>query len=785
MLARARATLLKLGEPHRASIPVSLSVELERVLQLSRRLSFALAFSLFVATGCSSLAQNGISLPFFSDNTSWSSLIKALPSQPPEQQAAALRQFRERFGVSQQEKDEAAYVLGRVLLENPKVAAAAINKDEPKPAGSNPTSTEAVSLFQSAMHLPSLKALALTHAIDAATQAGDEPQLRELLARAASESEKDPQKQAQYDYARAQSFLRTQDYDQAIDLFTQIRANAPQSNYALGSLYYLADAGLHGHNPKMAGEEAIKSLRDYVAQCPDGRFAKTAVNQLRALAAAQGDTPPHVVLSAADHDHFGQVFYMAGDYANALKEWQSSAPANHMMERVICLANTDRTAEAKAALIAAVRAKPGRSYEGAANIICNALTREQAKQFWSDVLAAHPTKADAPLWNIARRTDPPESISYYRKLITTYPTSEYAPEATWWTFWNTAKHAPSDAKTLADAEALAKKGMKDYPETKAAPRLAFWLGKLYERQKNLKEARAAYEWADEHFGADYYGHRSHFRLTVLSAEANGGGKAANTRDPGWSTKAGREDDTDWSWPEPHQIINDKEVLARYGETVHELLKLNQLDECIQELPQDAGPEFKSTLYAKNAQPMQAINAAGRKLMSHPEHNLRWQLAYPLMYAKQIKAETSAHHMDPFLVHALIREESRYYSGALSRSKAIGLMQLLPGTGYGVAKRLGVPLSGTQDIFRPEINIKLGTDYLSYVLGRYQGSALFAVASYNGGPNAVKTWQKAHEQTGIGDLDYFVENIPVRETRDYVRKVFGSFWNYEGVYPSSG
>ncbi len=114
------------------------------------------------------------------------------------------------------------------------------------------------------------------------------------------------------------------------------------------------------------------------------------------------------------------------------------------------------------------------------------------------------------------------------------------------------------------------------------------------------------------------------------------------------------------------------------------------------------------------------------------------------------------------------------------------MQLLPGTAYGVAKRLGVAVGSQDDFFKPDINIKLGTDYLAYVLGRYNGSALFAVASYNGGPNAVKNWLRAHEETGTGDLDYFVENIPVRETRDYVAKssaLIGTTWTSTAPIPA--
>jgi soluble lytic murein transglycosylase len=199
------------------------------------------------------------------------------------------------------------------------------------------------------------------------------------------------------------------------------------------------------------------------------------------------------------------------------------------------------------------------------------------------------------------------------------------------------------------------------------------------------------------------------------------------------------------------------------------------------LPDGTGPEFKASLLAAQSKPMQAINAANRELTGNPKFNDRWGMAYPLEYADWISAEAKTNGVDPLLVHALIREESRYNPDALSRVKALGLMQLMPGTAYGVAKRLSVPLSGTQEVLKPDLNIKLGTNYLAYTLRRFDNNALLAIASYNGGPNAVQSWFQQHKLAGNSDFDTFVENIPYRETRDYVRKVFGSYWTYEQIY----
>src|SRR5262249_53535381 len=104
--------------------------------------------------------------------------------------------------------------------------------------------------------------------------------------------------------------------------------------------------------------------------------------------------------------------------------------------------------------------------------------------------------------------------------------------------------------------------------------------------------------------------------------------------------------------------------------------------------------------------------------------------------------------------------------------------LMPSTAFGVAKKLKVPLSAVRDIHRPEINIKLGIDYLAYTISRFVGNAMLAVASYNAGPNGVAGFVKKYT---LADPDMFVEQIPYLETRDYVRKVFSSYWNYKAIY----
>ncbi|HEY9777886.1 MAG TPA: transglycosylase SLT domain-containing protein [Planktothrix sp.] len=743
-------------------------------------LTLALAASATLSiAGC--VAQTGAQ--------SWPDTLQALPSLSSSAQVAQVLQHRNAFGVSEKEKQEAAYILGRLLQSEPPLLPMI---DPTASAGqtANAAPLKAVALFREAAKLPALHEPALTHAIESATAAGDEKTLKELLDAELDES-KDPQKQAQYNYALAQSLLRANDFDSAAAFLEATQAAAPDSNYAAGASYFLAQAALAGHYSKLSPEKAIQTYRAYLSKSPDGRFARDIVTQLKSLASQKEGAPVVYTPTAADHALFAQVYFESRDYHDTLAEL-ADAPANaKLTHKAICLARTGKIDEAKQALLDSIKVEPTHNYAPTASLITDYLTREKSKQFWQQVLNAKPAKADAALWNIAIRSDPPESSELFRRLLAAYPTSEFAPESEWWLFWNYAKKAPGNPAMIAEAIPIAHQGLEKYPETRAAERFAFWLGKMHELMKKPDQAAVDYQYAVGHFPHSYYGYRAKARLAALpvhvTSYTKSGAQVAQTvkpvKDPLWSTHPGREDySPQWKWPIPEQFLNDNAIAQKYGDTFAELYRLQQLDECLQMMPPSQASELKAAIQAKAREPLPAINTATKNLSGVPSHSsLHWQMAYPLVYAAEVHAEAQAKGVDPLLVHALIREESRYNHRAVSRSNAIGLMQLLPATAAGVAKRLQVPFKHNDDFFEPAVNIKLGTDYLSYVLGRYSGNAMFAVASYNGGPNAVKHWLTLHEQSNAGDYDYFVENIPTRETRDYVRKVFGAYWNYVTIY----
>ena len=154
-----------------------------------------------------------------------------------------------------------------------------------------------------------------------------------------------------------------------------------------------------------------------------------------------------------------------------------------------------------------------------------------------------------------------------------------------------------------------------------------------------------------------------------------------------------------------------------------------------------------------------------------------KLAYPRPYWDSIKDYSKKWDVDPYLVLAIMREESLFNPQALSRSGAIGLMQIMPATGEGIAKNLKKPWFGQDTLTNPLTNLEFGTCYVSYLAKRFAANKALMLSGYNAGPNITTKWA-----TSIGeDLDRWIANIPYPETNGYVTRVLKSYWIYRLVY----
>jgi peptidoglycan lytic transglycosylase len=155
----------------------------------------------------------------------------------------------------------------------------------------------------------------------------------------------------------------------------------------------------------------------------------------------------------------------------------------------------------------------------------------------------------------------------------------------------------------------------------------------------------------------------------------------------------------------------------------------------------------------------------------------WEALFPKPYWPDMKRFSENNGLDPYLVAALIRQESEFNPAAVSKANAVGLMQLLPKVGKGVAKQEKIKHYNAQQLFTPAVNLQLGTRYFREMIDQF-GAPEYALAAYNAGADRVQDWQ------GIGkyrDVQEFVESIPFTETREYVQAIIRNANVYRQLY----
>jgi len=179
----------------------------------------------------------------------------------------------------------------------------------------------------------------------------------------------------------------------------------------------------------------------------------------------------------------------------------------------------------------------------------------------------------------------------------------------------------------------------------------------------------------------------------------------------------------------------------------------------------------------------ALSLLGRVGRQDTSGAFPWELRYPAPYASDILHEAESFGLSPLLILSLIREESKFDPKAVSVDGARGLMQLLPATASWIAARRDSSRFTSDDLFDPGRNIATGVRYLDYLLGRFSGSLIGALAAYNGGEGKMATWNESF-QPAVDPLAA-IEMIGPRETRQYVKKVLESLSAFRAIADEQG
>lgn len=161
-------------------------------------------------------------------------------------------------------------------------------------------------------------------------------------------------------------------------------------------------------------------------------------------------------------------------------------------------------------------------------------------------------------------------------------------------------------------------------------------------------------------------------------------------------------------------------------------------------------------------------------------NLIDRVLYPYPYKQTVVKYATEYAVDPHLVISVIREESRFRPESVSPKGATGLMQLMPDTAKEIAVWLGENYEDV-DLTKPDDNIRYGTWYLATRSKEFSGNTILTLASYNAGIGRVKSWL---EESPKDANSFLIEDIPYKETREYVLKVLKSYGKYSKLYNRS-
>jgi soluble lytic murein transglycosylase len=155
----------------------------------------------------------------------------------------------------------------------------------------------------------------------------------------------------------------------------------------------------------------------------------------------------------------------------------------------------------------------------------------------------------------------------------------------------------------------------------------------------------------------------------------------------------------------------------------------------------------------------------------------WEAAYPKAWREAVEETATGAGLSPYVVWAIMRQESSFDAGVVSSADAIGLLQMIPPT----TQRMLAARGETYDdavLFDPLRNIELGVEYIAWIGRKFHGQTALQAAGFNGGPHAVARWLDEQQETR---LDFFVERIPFEQTRNYVRRVITSYARYLFLY----
>jgi soluble lytic murein transglycosylase len=356
-----------------------------------------------------------------------------------------------------------------------------------------------------------------------------------------------------------------------------------------------------------------------------------------------------------------------------------------------------------------------------------------------------------------------------RELLARYPRGRFSERAAWkvgWRAFNAGRH--DETAELFDRAAA------HFPRSDYRPSWLFWSGRAHALAGRSQVAEARFALTATDYLNSYYGRLAVERLNGRTPPPRVVAQAAGPIVPP---------------PSNGQVVRALLEIRRYEDALNEVRYAQRqwgdsstLQATISWIYRQqglaaSGREQFTLLRGSITQMRRAYPqfiAAGGELL--PRDVL--SLIFPVSYWDLILKHAAARGLDPYLVAALVAQESTFVPDVRSSANAVGLMQLIPSTARTYARKLGLRYS-SRLVRDPEANIRMGTAYLADKMQEF-GSLHLALASYNAGERAVRRWLAARPGH---PADEFIDDIPYPETQNYVKRILGTQEDYRRLYGS--
>lgn len=316
-------------------------------------------------------------------------------------------------------------------------------------------------------------------------------------------------------------------------------------------------------------------------------------------------------------------------------------------------------------------------------------------------------------------------------------------------------------------------------QLKSRGRLAYWLGRSFERAGNRVRAAMAYARVIRDYPLGWYSQLALQRLQSIDPKA-AADAVAESREVRPSKSIATANAAILKRPDVARAVE----LLRLG--LRRMARAEIAD--LRRARADPGVDWLlALLHSRAGDDVQAYRIARWRRPEYQRtwpasgHEERWHLAYPRpsLLSPLVRAAARQNGIEEALVWAVIRTESGFVPDAVSIANAFGLMQLILPTGRAMARQEGIRGAvGRAQLTNPAINIRLGSRYLGKLSARFEKHPALMAAGYNAGPGGPMKWLR---QRGDQELDEFVENIPYQETRRYTRSVVTSWLRYRTLY----